>query len=251
MIEITGVSKSYGNGPVLEDINLELPRGGITTLIGPNGAGKSTLLAIMSRLLAPDQGTVLIDGQDVFATSSDQIARVLAVLRQENHMTARLTVRELVEFGRYPYSKGRLSVADRALVDRSMDFFDLGSLANRSLHQLSGGQRQRAFVAMVLCQDTDYILLDEPLNNLDMRHASEIMGMLGRVVAEQAKTVLMVLHDLNYACTHSERVVALKEGRVCHDGPTESLMEPQRLRAVYDMDIAVHTVGDKKLGVYY
>ena len=124
---------------------------------------------MVSRLMAMDAGSVVIDGLDISTTPSDVLARRLSILRQDNHMTARLTVRDLVSFGRYPYSKGRLTAADSEHIDRALDYLDLLELADRFLDELSGGQRQRAFVAMVLCQDTDYVLLDEPLNNLDMK----------------------------------------------------------------------------------
>lgn len=160
MIELTGVTKSYGATTVVDDVSLSIHRGGVTTLVGPNGAGKSTLVSIVGRLLGADTGTVSIDGLDVARTKSDELARRLSILRQENQISVWLTVRELVEFGRFPYSKGRLNADDRVHVDRAIDYLELGDFVDRSINQLSGGQRQRAFIAMVLCQDTDYVLLD-------------------------------------------------------------------------------------------
>src|SRR5690606_111838 len=148
---------------------LELPQGGVTSIIGPNGAGKSTLLSMVSRLMAMDQGSVTIGGLDVTKAKRDELAKKLSTLRQDNHRTARLTVHDLVSFGRYPHSKGRLNIEDKAHIDRAIEYLDLQPLSGRFLDELSGGQRQRAFVAMVLAQDTDYVLLDEPLNNLDMK----------------------------------------------------------------------------------
>src|SRR5690606_1226500 len=184
VIEIRNVTKSYGAATVVDDVSLTVPPGGITSLVGANGAGKSTLLSIIGRLLEPDSGTVLVDGMDVRTTPGPVLAKRLSVLRQENHLPVRLTVRELVAFGRFPHSNGKLTAVDREHVDRAIEHFELTDLAHRHLDQLSGGQRQRAYVAMVLCQDTDYVLLDEPLNNLDMRHSVQMMRLLRSMADE-------------------------------------------------------------------
>ncbi len=251
MIEVRGVTKRYGQTTVLDDVSLDLPRGGLTSIIGANGAGKSTLLAIMSRLLEPDAGRITVDGLDVATTPSAQLARRLSVLRQENHFAMRLTVRELVAFGRFPYSQGRLTAEDRRHVDDAIGFLELDDFQGRYLDQLSGGQRQRAYVAMVLCQDTDYILLDEPLNNLDMRHSVQMMRMLRRLAVERDKTIVVVIHDINFASCHSDRIVALRDGRVVGEGPTEAMVEPAMLRSVFDLDIDVQTWGGQRIGVYF
>ena len=251
MIIAKGVSKSYGTSPVVSDVDLSLLKGGITAIIGPNGAGKSTLLSMVSRLLAMDRGTVSVDGLDVTRTPSDVLARRLSFLRQDNHMTARLTVRDLVEFGRFPYSKGRLTEEDRRQVDAVLGYMNLADLAHRFLDELSGGQRQRAFVAMVLCQDTDYVLLDEPLNNLDMKHAQSMMRMLRKAADDLGKTVVLVLHDINFAAAHSDRIVAMRDGRVVVEGTPDEIMRTDVLFAIYDMHIPVAVIGGKRVGLYF
>jgi iron complex transport system ATP-binding protein len=251
MIEIKGVTKRYGETAVVDDVSLTISPGGVTSIIGANGAGKSTLLSIVSRLMPADSGTVTVDGLDVTTTASEKLARRLAVLRQENHMSVRLTVRELVAFGRFPHSGGRLTEQDLALVDEAIGYFELDDLADRHLDQLSGGQRQRAYVAMVLCQDTDYVLLDEPLNNLDMRHSVQMMRRLRRMADDYAKTVVMVVHDINFASCHSDAIVAMKHGKVIAQGTTEEMMTPKVLNEVYDLDIDVHDINGSRIGVYY
>ena len=251
MITTRGVTKHYGPSCVVDDVTLSLPAGGITSIIGPNGAGKSTLLSMVSRLMAMDAGSVVIDGLDISTTPSDVLARRLSILRQDNHMTARLTVRDLVSFGRYPYSKGRLTAADSEHIDRALDYLDLLELADRFLDELSGGQRQRAFVAMVLCQDTDYVLLDEPLNNLDMKHATAMMKLLRRAADELGKTVVLVLHDINFASCYSDCIVAMKRGKVVGQGDVQAMIDPVILSEIYDMDIQVHQIGGRKISVYY
>ncbi|HEV7727241.1 MAG TPA: ABC transporter ATP-binding protein [Modestobacter sp.] len=251
MIEIEHVSKSYGGTRVLDDVSLRIPAGGITSVIGANGAGKSTLLSVVARLLTPDTGRVTVDGLDVATTKGPVLARRLSVLRQENAMSVRLTVRELVAFGRFPHSGGRLTAEDRRRVDEAISWFELEGFADRHLDQLSGGQRQRAYVAMVLCQGTDYVLLDEPLNNLDMRHAVGMMRMLRRMAAELGKTVVLVVHDINFASCYSDRIVAMRDGRVVADGPTAEMMQPPVLRKVFDLDVAVHELAGQQIGVFW
>ena len=166
-------------------------------------------------------------------------------------MVLRLTVRDLVALGRYPHSRGRLTMLDREHIDRAIEHCELTELAGRYLDQLSGGQRQRAFVAMVLCQDTDYLLLDEPLNNLDMRHSVRMMRLLRRVVDELGKTVVLVLHDINFASVHSDRIVAMRDGRISCEGTPKQVLQPQVMRAIYDLDVSVHDVAGQRIGVYY
>src|SRR5690606_36016801 len=188
MIEVKDVTKRYGGNTVVDDVSLSIPSGGITSVIGSNGAGKSTLLSMISRLIEPDEGSISVDGLDVSTTPTEELARRLAVLRQDNHTAVRLTVRELVSFGRFPHSRGRLTTADHEIIDDAIDYFELSGFADRPLDTLSGGQRQRAHVAMVLCQSTDYVLLDEPLNNLDMRHSVQIMRRLRSMADDYGKT---------------------------------------------------------------
>ncbi|MDA0633763.1 ATP-binding cassette domain-containing protein [Nonomuraea sp. MCN248] len=251
MIEIKDVTKRYGDTTVVDRVSLTIRPGGVTSVIGANGAGKSTLLSIISRLIPADAGTVTVDGLDVATTPGELLARRLAVLRQDNHMSVRLTVRELVAFGRFPHSGGRLTARDHELVDEAIGYFELDGLADRHLDQLSGGQRQRAYVAMVLCQDTDYVLLDEPLNNLDMRHAVHMMRRVRRMADDFGKTVVLVVHDINFASCHSDTIVAMRDGAVIAQGSTAEMMRPELLREVYDLDIGVHEIGGSRIGVYF
>ena len=244
MISLTAVEKRYSTEVSIGPVDLDLPAGGITALIGPNGAGKSTLLTIIGRLLDADAGTVSIAGHDVAATKSRELAKVVAVLRQENHFVTRLTVRQLVGFGRYPHSQGRLTLADEAVIDRSIDFLGLQGLEGRYLDELSGGQRQRAYVAMVLAQDTDYVLLDEPLNNLDMAHSRALMARLADLVRGSGRSVVTVVHEVNYAAAWADHVVAMKNGRVVAQGPAEAVLTEPVLSALYDTPVEVAHLTD-------
>ena len=197
------------------------------------------------------RGRVLVEGLDVARADSRELARRLAILRQDNHLPLRLTVRDLVAFGRYPHSGGRLTLQDKEHVDRAIDYLELEPLADRYLDEMSGGQRQRAFVAMVLCQDTRYVLLDEPLNSLDMKHAVAMMGTLRRAADELGKTVVLVLHDINFASCYADRIVALKQGRVACQGAPAELVRAEVLSALYALPIAVHEIDGRRICVYY
>jgi iron complex transport system ATP-binding protein len=251
MIVTQGVTKSYGSTLVVDNVSLTLPTSGIVSIIGPNGAGKSTLLSMISRLLTMDAGSVTVDGLDVSKTPSDVLAKRLSILRQDNHIASRLTVRDLVAFGRYPHSKGRPTIEDKRHIDEAIAYLNLEELGDRFLDELSGGQRQRAFVAMVLCQDTDYVLLDEPLNNLDMKHAMAMMKLLRRAANELGKTVVLVLHDINFASWYSDYIVAMRQGRVVHQGKAEAIICPEVLSEIYEMEIKVHQIGGQRISVYY
>ena len=218
MIDIAKVSKQYGDSVVVDDVTLQLPAQGVTAIIGPNGAGKSTLLSMVSRLLPMSAGQIRVVGLDVTRADSRELARRLAILRQDNHLPLRLTVRDLVAFGRFPHTGGRLTLDDKAHIDRALAYLNLEPLADRYLDDMSGGQRQRAVVAMVLSQDTRYVLLDEPLNSLDMKHAVAMMGTLRRAADELGKTVVLVLHDINFASTYADRIVAMRQGKIAHQG---------------------------------
>lgn len=251
MIEIKGISKKYHQAQVLKAVTESIPAGGVTSIIGANGAGKSTLLSVISRLLTPDAGQVRVNGLDVATTPGKTLATTLSVLRQENHFTSRLTVWDLVGFGRYPYSQGRLTEEDRRHIHTAMEFLNLLPLKDRYLDELSGGQRQRAYVAMVLCQDTEYVLLDEPLNNLDMKHAVAMMKQLRRAADELRKTIILVIHDVNFASAYSDHIIAMKEGQVIYRGAPATIMQPTILEEIFDTEVCIEQVQGQYVAVYY
>lgn len=251
MITLANVRKTYGEEVTVGPVDLEIPSGGMTALIGPNGAGKSTLLTMIGRLLDLDAGTIEIAGYDVAGTRSQDLARIVSVLRQENHYVTRLTVRQLVGFGRFPHSRGRLTPADEQVISRCIDFLDLSPLEHRYLDQLSGGQRQRAYVAMVLAQETDHVLLDEPLNNLDMRHSVSMMQHLRRACDEMGRTILIVLHDVNFASHYADRICAVKDGRVVEFGTPAEIMDDAVLTRVFDTPVTVLEGPRGRLATFY
>lgn len=251
MICIDSVTKSYSGKTVVDKVSTTIPAGGVTSIIGPNGAGKSTLLSMISRLIPMDSGAVSIAGLDIGRTPSKDLAKSMAILRQENHITMRLRVRDLVGFGRFPHSGGHPTSVDEEHILAAMDQMGLGEMADRFLDELSGGQRQRAYIAMVLAQDTDYLLLDEPLNNLDMKHSVEMMRMIRRLANELGKTVVIVIHDINFASCYSDNILAMREGALVHQGTPAEIMRVEVLRDVYDIDIRIEEIDGNRIGVYF
>lgn len=251
MVSASNVVKFFGKKKVVQDVSIQVEKGKITSLIGPNGAGKSTLLSIVSRLMTSDGGEVKIDELDVAKCRGSELAKKVSILKQANHMTLKLTVRELVSFGRFPYSQGKLTAEDERFVDEAIAYMQLEDMQHSYLDELSGGQKQRAFLAMVIAQDTEYILLDEPLNNLDMKHAVQMMKVLRRLVDELGKTVVIVIHDINFASCYSDNIIAMKNGQVVREGTVNDIIKPCVLKEIYDMDINIEDVNENKICVYY
>ena len=252
MITIRNVSHHIGGRPILDKIDLDIPQGGITALIGPNGAGKSTLLSFMARLRPLAAGASIgYNGRDLSATPTGEMAKVLSILTQENSIHSRISVRDLLLFGRYPYHQGQPKDEDRAIVENALAQFKLEDLANRYLTELSGGQRQRAMIAMVFCQSTEYVLLDEPLNNLDMHHAKNLMQLLCRLTHEHQRTTVVVLHDINQAAAYADYVVAMKNGRVALTGTPNEVFTRNNIRDLFDMEVDVLDYQGKKLIVHH
>lgn len=251
MIQIKDISKQYGDKIILDDITLDFPKGKITSLIGSNGAGKSTLLSIISRLLDQDAGTVLVNDKMSTDFKSAVLAQHLSILKQFNNIELKLSVKELISFGRYPYSKGRLKKKDHEKIEEAISFLDLGEIQDVYLDELSGGQRQRAFLAMVVAQDTEYILLDEPLNNMDMRHSVQIMKTLEKLAEVLGKTIIIVLHDINFASHYSDYIAALKDGKVKYFGSTNEIITENKLKDIFGINFSITQSDGKKLCNYF
>lgn len=250
-MQIQALTKQYDGKPVVDGVSFTVPRGKVLSLIGPNGAGKSTVMGMISRLIDRDGGSVELDGRDLRQWKPRDLSRRLAILTQTNHIQMKLTVEELVAFGRFPHSGGRLTPEDRQQIDRAIAYMELEPLRHRFLDEMSGGQRQRALIAMVIAQDTDYVLLDEPTNNLDIYHATNLMKTVRRLCDELGKTVILVLHEINYAAFYSDYICAFQNGRIARFGPVEEVITKENLSRIYGVNFEILPVAGKPLSIYY
>lgn len=248
---VTDLTKTYDGKVVVDGVNFEIPRGRVLSLIGPNGAGKSTVMSMISRLIASDAGIVDFDGKDIQKWKSRELSRRLAILTQTNNIQMKLTVRELVSFGRFPYSGSHLTIEDERIVDRAISYMELTTMQDRFIDELSGGQRQRAYIAMVIAQDTEYILLDEPTNNLDIYHATNMMKIVRRLCDELGKTVILVLHEINYAAFYSDYICAFQNGKIAKFGTVKEVMTKENLSQIYKVDFETMEIEGKPLSIYY
>lgn len=248
---IKNLTKKYDGKAVVDSVSFEIPKGKVLSLIGPNGAGKSTVMGIISRLIARDTGLVEFDGNDITKWKSRELSKRLAILTQSNNIQMKLTVRELVAFGRFPYSGGRLTEEDEEIIGQAIAYMELEEFQDRFIDELSGGQRQRACIAMVIAQDTEYVLLDEPTNNLDIYHATNMMKIVRRLCDELGKTVVLVLHEINYAAFYSDYICAFVDGKVAKFGPVKEVMTRENLSQIYKVDFQIQEVQGKPLSIYY
>lgn len=251
MISIQNISKAFGKQMVIDQASANFVKGEVTAIIGPNGAGKSTLLSMASRLLSRDSGHVIIDNKELADWDTKALAKRLAVLRQSNNLAMRFTIRELVAFGRFPHSQGALTDEDQSIINKAIAYLDLQDIQDKYLDELSGGQRQLAFIAMVVAQDTDYVFLDEPLNNLDIKHSLQIMKNIRVLAKELNKAVVIVIHDINFASCYSDNIIALKKGVVQIKGTVDEVIRPDVLSKIYDTAFRIEQIDGQRICLYY
>jgi iron complex transport system ATP-binding protein len=234
---------SYPNsdGPVVDGESITVNAGAVTALVGPNGSGKSTLLKGLADQLAPDDGSVLVDGREIQSFNKKELARTMGLLSQESTSPDSITVEDLVYHGRYPHRGFFESVTeeDEHAVDRAIELAGCDHLRDREVGSLSGGQKQLAWIAMVLAQDTDVLLLDEPTTFLDLHHQLEVMEIIETLRTESDITVVVVLHDIQQAARLADEMVALKEGAIQARGTPEEVVTEELLAEVFEIDAEV------------
>ena len=244
MLRTNQISYQHENSSFqLQDISIKIDEGEVVSLIGPNGSGKSTLLRVISRLLKPNSGEVLLDGQNVREMKSTEVAKSLAMLPQMNNHQLDLTVRELVEFGRHPHTgkSGRLTKEDIELIDWAIEVTGLSHLQGRLLPSMSGGERQRAWIAMTIAQNPKVLLLDEPTTYLDISHQLEVMELVKELNAKYNMTVIMVLHDINQAAQYSDRLIVLKRGVIHYDGLPHCVLCKEMFQTIFEIDADIYS----------
>ncbi|MDQ1124215.1 ABC transporter ATP-binding protein [Microbacterium trichothecenolyticum] len=237
----------FGERSVLKGIDLEIPAGQVTAIIGPNGCGKSTLLRSLSRLGPAGDGQVLLEGTPIADIPHRVLARQVALLPQAPMAPEQLTVIDLVTRGRDPHRRwyDQWSRADEDIVLDALDRTGLRERANHPLSTLSGGQRQRAWIALALAQSTPVLLLDEPTTYLDIAHQLEVLDTVRRLHLEGV-TVVMVLHDLSLAARYADHIVAMRDGRIAATGTVETVITPDTIRSVFDIECTI--LADPRTG---
>lgn len=235
-LEARSVSLAYDGTTVVPELTVAIPPGSFTVIIGPNACGKSTLLRGLSRLLSPAAGTVVLDGRDISSYPAKEVARRLGLLPQSALAPDGITVADLVGRGRYPHQSllRQWSSADEAAVKEALDATGTADLSARPVDALSGGQRQRVWVAMVLAQQTDLLLLDEPTTYLDVAHQVELMELFAELNA-RGRTVVAVLHDLNHAARYASHIIAMRDGRIVAEGAPREVITSERVEEVYGL----------------
>lgn len=251
MIKLKNIVKKYGDKPIIDNVSLDIPKGQVIAFIGANGAGKSTLISIISRTLSKNSGEVFIDEKELSKWDTSELSKKMSILKQSNNLNIRLTVKELVSFGRFPYSKGRLTKEDNEHIDNAIKYMGIDHLKDRYLDELSGGQKQMAFISMIIAQDTEYIFLDEPLNNLDMHHCVKIMKNVKKLAREMGKTVIIVIHDINFVSLYADHIIAMKDGKIIKNSKKEEIIQEPILKEIYGMDIQVKNIDGKNICLYY
>lgn len=249
MLQTTALNLSFGSRPVLRDVTVEFQPGRFTALVGANGSGKSTLLRAMMGIIRPQSGSVLLHGRSMDRMPRRQIAREIAYLPQVNPCPDHITVGELVELAGFARigmfaSPGK---TDRAAFRAALQTVGLDGLEAQQVSRLSGGQRQRAFIAMVLAQDAPLILMDEPVNHLDLKYQYAVLDLVRTLVVAHQKTLIMVLHDLNLALAYADETVILKNGAVLAKGRTAEVLEAGRVREGFDIAAEVTQVGNRRI----
>ncbi len=240
MITTENLVVSYGNKTIINDLTVTIPKGKITALIGPNGCGKSTLLKCLARNKEATAGQIRINERALTDYPHKLLAQTLSLLPQVLLTPEGITVRRLVEYGRAPYLSywGKLKPEDKRFVEYAMEQAGISELADHAVASLSGGQRQRAWIAMIVAQNTDIVLLDEPTTYLDLSHQVELMKLM-RAMNQQGKTVVTVLHDLNQACRYCDHLIVLKQGRLQAQGSPNQVFTEALLQEVFSLQAQI------------
>ena len=245
------ISTGYEERLILEDMNINVPAGKFSVLIGPNGCGKSTLLKSFARLLKPKRGNVILDGKSIYELPTQHLAKQIGLLPQSPIVPAGITVADLVARGRFPYQNlfGQLGKEDYEAISGAMEAMGIMELADKSVDSLSGGQRQRVWIALVLAQNTDILLLDEPTTYLDIAYQVEILDCLARLNKARKTTIVAILHDINLSIRYADHIFAMKKGKLIAEGNPKDIITPDLMQTIYGMDSTI--INDPETGDPY
>ena len=240
-ISTKNLNISYGNLDIVKDLNLDIPKGKITTIIGSNGCGKSTILKTIARIIQAKSGDIFVNNINIKEQSPKDLAKVMAVLPQSPQAPSGLTVEELIAYGRFPHQKGfgKMKKEDEDIVTWALKSTGIEEFRDRPMEALSGGQRQRAWIAMALAQQTEILILDEPTTYLDLAHQLEILKLLEELNRKQGTTIVMVIHELNNAARFADHMIGVKKGKVVCQGTAHEVMTKENLKELFNIDAEI------------
>ena len=240
-ISTKNLNISYGNLDIVKDLNLDIPKGKITTIIGSNGCGKSTILKTIARIIQAKSGDIFVNNINIKEQSPKDLAKVMAVLPQSPQAPSGLTVEELIAYGRFPHQKGfgKMRKEDEDIVTWALKSTGIEDFRERPMEALSGGQRQRAWIAMALAQQTEILILDEPTTYLDLAHQLEILKLLEELNRKQGTTIIMVIHELNNAARFADHMIGVKKGKVVCQGTAHEVMTKENLKELFNIDAEI------------
>ncbi|SHJ55795.1 iron complex transport system ATP-binding protein [Hathewaya proteolytica DSM 3090] len=253
LLKVRDLSVGYKEHKIIDNINLDIERGKIYSILGPNGCGKTTLVRTMSRSIKPKSGKVLLHDEDIFKMKTKNVAKKMAVLCQNNITMSDVTVKNLVQYGRYSHKEWwrGSSEEDKGIVEWALEKTGLLNFSNRKISNLSGGERQRAWIAMAIAQKPEILLLDEPTTYLDICHQLEIMELVSKLNKEEGITIVMVLHDINHAARYSDELVVLKDKHIYKQGEPFDILEPSVLKEVFKVEADIMKDKDNNKPVFY
>lgn len=240
-ISTKNLNISYGNLDIVKDLNLDIPKGKITTIIGSNGCGKSTILKTIARIIQAKSGDIFVNNINIKEQSPKDLAKVMAVLPQSPQAPSGLTVEELISYGRFPHQKGfgKMKKEDEDIVTWALKSTGIEAFRDRPIEALSGGQRQRAWIAMAIAQQTEILILDEPTTYLDLAHQLEILKLLEDLNRNQGTTIVMVIHELNNAARFADHMIGVKKGQVVCQGTAHEVMTKENLKELFNIDAEI------------
>jgi len=243
MIHIKNLRAGYADKEIFKDLNLDFSRAEFVSILGPNGAGKSTLLKLINGFMKPESGEILIAGKRVDKWAQQDLAKIVTYIPQENFIQYNFTVEEIILMGRFPFISiwQNYSSLDREIVEKIIHDLDLQQLRHKFINQLSGGEKQRTLIARAIAQDSDYILLDETFSHLDINHQIEILNIMKDLHIQKGKSIIMVSHNINLSANYSQRMIALKDGKLIADGKPEKVMTSENLEKLFDIKLGVVT----------
>ncbi|MBH0166881.1 ABC transporter ATP-binding protein [Fictibacillus sp. 7GRE50] len=251
-LEAKNVHIGYHDNEIISDLTLQFEAGKIHSILGPNGCGKSTLLKALGKQLQASSGKILFKNSEINQWNRKAFARELAFLMQVHESNPEITVRQLIEYGRFPHKRKfeRLNQEDQAIVDQAITLTHLGELSERAVDRLSGGERQRAWIAMALAQQPTVLLLDEPTSYLDIHHQLEIIELIKQLNVEQGITIILVLHDINQAAMVSDRMIVLQSGRIYDSGIPQNVISKKMLGDVFKVDAEIKVSEKEPISIY-